>query len=174
MAQAAISDINLYATFRRLLAYPDEWHLERFREIWDEAPASLDDLRAQYLSLFEAGLPQPKCPLLESAYVDSRAPGEVVLENKLFYKHFGLQLLSQAPADHLLTQLEFLSWLEHCIDAGNEGPSLRIAQREFTDRHLIHWLPRAAAQCRGAEADGYADILDALLYACKDHEKPDE
>ena len=116
MAQDAL---NPYATFRFALAYPDERHLEMFRRLSEETPETLEELRSLYLRLFEAGLPYPQCPLLESHYVLNRPATEVVLENKLFYKHFGLQVESKAAPDHLLTQLEFLGWLEHCLAAGN-------------------------------------------------------
>jgi nitrate reductase assembly molybdenum cofactor insertion protein NarJ len=158
----AHDSINRFAAIRHALSYPDESHLALFRSFDEAAPDSLEELRALYVSLFEAGLPHPHCPMIESFYVTSRPAGEVVLENKLFYKHFGLELSSQVPADHLLAQLEFLAWLEHCRESGNEA-SLDIAdaQREFTERHLKH-LPRAASLARAAGGACYAAVLAML------------
>lgn len=158
MAEDTLNGLNLYATFRFAFSYPDERHLELF------AFQSLEELRSFYIALFEAGLPHPRCPLLESFYVPNRPATEVVLENKLFYKHFGLQLESKAAPDHLLTQLEFLSWIEYCRQAGNpDRSSLETAKRDFLVRHVIHWVPRAASLARQAGAGCYADLLDAFL-----------
>jgi nitrate reductase assembly molybdenum cofactor insertion protein NarJ len=148
---------------RSALGYPDEGRRQLLLAISPSTP-ELDELRSLYVSLFEAGLPHPLCPLLESHYVANRPAGEVVLGNKLFYKHFGLQVESKAAPDHLLMQLEFLSWLEHCIAAGNpERESLEKAREEFLDRHVNHWIPRAAALARRAGASCYAEALEAVV-----------
>ena len=103
--------INIFALFRFALSYPDERLHAWFREFSPDTPETLEELRALYIGLFEAGLPHPRCPLLESHYVENRPSTEVVLENKLYYQHFGLQIQSKAAPDSLLSQLEFLSWL---------------------------------------------------------------
>ena len=155
--------LNPFAAFRFLLGYPDERHLDLFRASGD-APATLDELRSTYISLFEAGMPRPACPLLESAYVLTRPPGEIVLENKLFYKHFGLEIRSDAAPDHLLTQLEFLSWLEYrkarCTDA-----AIDLAREDFLSRRLRPWIGKAAALADRAEGACYAQTLRELAAA---------
>jgi nitrate reductase assembly molybdenum cofactor insertion protein NarJ len=154
-------ELNVWATFRYSLGYPDpERHL-RFQALFDDVPGTLPDLRALYIRLFEAGAPQPQCPLLESAYVHNRPPGEIVLENKLFYQHFGLKVDTRAAPDHLLTQLEFLAWLDYCLQKGNEdSQSIIRGRHEFAQRHLAHWLPKAL---KLAESGGpYARLLAAL------------
>ena len=113
------STVNTWAVFRFALGYPDERHLERFAELCETVPETLTELRSLYIDLFEAGLPQPRCPLLESAWLLNRPAGDVVLENKLYYQTFGLEIDGRAAPDHLLTQLEFLAWLDHCEAAGN-------------------------------------------------------
>ena len=164
MAPDPVGELNPWAAFRFALAYPGEAHLAWFREFSSDAPASLEELRALYIRLFEAGAPQPRCPLLESHYLQSRPAGETVLENKLFYKHFGLELASSVPADHLLAQLEFLSWLEHCaVETG--GPEVARAREDFLSRHLRHWLPRAAELATRGDGECYAAVL-ALLEEC--------
>ena len=159
-----VSDtLNLWATFRFALSYPDERHLDRFAALSSKVPATVEELRAQYIQLFEAGLPQPKCPLLESAYAVNRSSGEIVLENKMFYQNFGLKLDSRAAPDHLLTQLEFLSWIDHCIAADNpESDGLARARREFLKRHVANWLPSATRLIRRHTVGCYARLLKSL------------
>jgi len=152
------ASLNVWAVFRFALGYPDERHLEHFG-----VAGTLEELRAQYIDLFEAGLPQPKCPLLESAYLLNRPAGDVILENKLFYQNFGLEIDGRAAPDHLLTQLEFLAWLDHCEAAGNTDPdSIARARSQFIERHLAHWVGQAANLARSANGGCYADILEAL------------
>jgi len=160
MVQDAISP---WATFRFALGYPDERHFERFRELFDETPATLEELRSLYIELFEAGLPQPRWPLLEGHYLLNRPVGEVVLENKLFFQHFGLRTASKAAPDHLLTQLEFLAWLDHCADSGNADlESIERARRDFVQRHLAHWVPKVARSLRQRQIPAYGEIFESL------------
>jgi DMSO reductase family type II enzyme chaperone len=155
--------VNPWSVYRFALSYPEERHWEILSGSFGDVPATLEDLRALYIELFEAGLPQPKCPLLENFYLPNRPPGEIVLENKLFYQHFGLKVQTKAAPDHLLTQLEFLSWLEHAIAAGNpDRASLERARRDFLDRHVAHWIPRAARSLADQNGRCYTGILEAL------------
>jgi DMSO reductase family type II enzyme chaperone len=155
--------LNTWAVFRFALGYPDERHCERFAELCETAPGTLEELRSLYIDLFEAGLPQPRCPLLESAWLLNRPAGDVVLENKLYYQNFGLEIDSRAAPDHLLTQLEFLSWLDHCEAAGNPNrEALERARTEFLKRHLAHWVGNLASLSRNAGGRCYADLLEAL------------
>ena len=154
--------VNQWAVFRFALGYPDERHLDPFG-----VAGTLEELRALYIDLFEAGLPLPKCPLLESAWLLNRPAGDVVLENKLFYQNFGLDIDSRAAPDHLLTQLEFLAWLDHCEEAGNpDCDSLERARTEFLERHVAHWVGSAAKLARSANGGCYAELLEALASAC--------
>ena len=156
--------MNVYALLRFALSYPDERHLELFRRTLSGVPATLEELRSLYITLFEAGLPHPCCPLLESFYVANRPSTEVVLENKLFYKHFDLSVQSKAAPDHLLTQLEFLSWLEHLLAAGHPDPeSVEAARSDFLKRHVSHWVPRAVARVRQAGGACYAELFEFLV-----------
>lgn len=160
MVQDAVSP---WATFRFALSYPDERHIARFGELFEDAPATLEELRALYIDLFEAGLPHPACPLIEGYYLLNRPAGEVVLENKLFFQHFGLHTPAQASPDHLLTQLEFLCWLDYCIDSGNpDRDSLERARTEYVNRHLAHWVPKAAKSLESRAAPCYAALFQAL------------
>jgi nitrate reductase assembly molybdenum cofactor insertion protein NarJ len=87
----------------------------------------------------------------------------VVLENKLYYQNFGLEIDDRAAPDHLLTQLEFLAWLDHCEAAGNAHPeSLQRARTEFLERHLAHWVGSLAHLSHNSDGGCYADLLEAL------------
>ena len=157
------STINTCAVFRFALGYPDERHLERFADLCQTVPPTLGELRSLYIDLFEAGLPQPRCPLLESAFLLNRPAGEVVLENKLYYQNFGLEIDGRPAPDHLLTQLEFLAWLDHCEAAGNaDTASVKRARVEFLERHLSHWVGSLAHQSENAGGSCYAEVLEAL------------
>ena len=85
----ATTALNHWAVFRFGLSYPDERHLERFAELCDNVPRALQELRSLYIDLFEAGLPQPRCPLLESASCqpNSRCCGAVVLPSVTHKPH---------------------------------------------------------------------------------------
>jgi len=160
MAQDAVSP---WATLRFALSYPDERHLGRFRELFLNTPGTLEELRSLYIQLFEAGLPQPRWPLLEGHYLLNRPVGEVVLENKLFFQHFGLRTTSKVAPDHLLTQLEFLTWLDHCTNVGNpDGESIECARRDFVQRHLAHWVPNVARALDEQGIPVYSEIFGAL------------
>lgn len=71
----------------------------------------------------------PSCPLIKGYYLLNRLAGDVVRENKLFFRHFGLQPTAQASPDHLLTQLEFLCWRIYCIDSGNRDRASLLRAR---------------------------------------------
>src|ERR1035437_7125937 len=106
---------------------------------------------------------QPRCPLLESAWLLNRPAGDVVLENKLYYQSFGLEIDGRAAPDHLLTQLEFLAWLDHCEAAGNADlESVQRARAEFLERHLSHWVGSLALLAENSGGGCYAERLEAL------------
>ncbi|HUI54546.1 MAG TPA: molecular chaperone TorD family protein [Bryobacteraceae bacterium] len=155
--------INTWAVFRFALGYPGETHRALLAEMCETEPPALEELRALYIDLFEAGLPQPKCPMLESAWLLNRPAGEVVLENKLFYQHFGLEIDGRAAPDHLLTQLEFLAWLEHCQATSASDPeSIKLARTDFLERHLSHWIGSLTHLARNANGGCYAEVLEDL------------
>jgi DMSO reductase family type II enzyme chaperone len=155
--------VNPWAVYRFALSYPSEQQWKALTESFTDVPATLEGLQALYIELFEAGLPGPKCPLLESFYVLNRPPGDILLENKLFYQHFGLTIETNAAPDHLLTQLEFLSWIEHAIAVGNpDRESLERARGDFIRRRLAHWVPRAARSLANQNGRCYSQILEGL------------
>jgi nitrate reductase assembly molybdenum cofactor insertion protein NarJ len=101
--------------------------------------------------------------LLESAWLLNRPAGDVILENKLYYQNFGLEIDGRAAPDHLLAQLEFLAWLDHCETAGNtDVESVQRARSEFLERHLSHWVGSLAHLAENSDGGCYAELLEAL------------
>jgi TorA maturation chaperone TorD len=88
-----------------------------------------------------------------------------VLENKLFYKHFGLEIRSNAAPDHLLTQLEFLSWLEYRAACAPD-PAVDRARDDFLNRRLRPWIGKAVSLAERAESGCYSETLRELAAAC--------
>jgi len=109
--------------------------------------SNYSDYEAAYIALFEVGVPEPPIPLLESAHSKRAVPQEIVLDCVNFYDVLGLRPSGTAfPADHLVTQLEFLAAVRFLRESesrtGNED-SLRRLERDFIHRHLLSWLPAA-------------------------------
>jgi nitrate reductase assembly molybdenum cofactor insertion protein NarJ len=157
------STVNTWAVFRFALGYPDERHMERLADLCETVPGTLADLRSLYIDLFEAGLPQPRCPLLESAWLLNRPAGDVVLENQLYYQSFGLEIDGRAAPDHLLTQLEFLAWLDHCEAAGNSGPESLQRRAGRVPGTAPGSLGRQSGHlAHNSDAGCYAELLEAL------------
>jgi DMSO reductase family type II enzyme chaperone len=178
---------DLYRFFARVFAPPSQEcfafltqpsTVEVLRNLWrhlgceGEFPefvwfATHDLYESAYIALFDVGLPQPVVPLFESAH-DKRHPAqEIALENTYFYEVLGLK---SDPAigvpDYLITQLEFLAAVsftqENSSDAATRG-SLARAKSEFLERHLLNWVPTAAAKLRKTEAPGFPLLMELLV-----------
>jgi len=102
---------------------------------------------AAYIALFEVGIPEPPVALLESAHSKRAVPQEIVLDCVNFYDVLELRPSGTAfPADHVVTQLEFLAAVRFLRDnspANENANSLRRLERDFIKRHLLSWLPVA-------------------------------
>jgi DMSO reductase family type II enzyme chaperone len=111
---------------------------------------SCEEYEATYIALFDVGIPEPPSPLFESAHDKTRPPQEIALENTMFYDALGLKWDSTcAVPDYLITQLEYLAavhyTLENARDPDTRG-SLAKLETDFLSRHLLNWLPAAAAK----------------------------
>jgi len=142
-------------SFRTLLKQLEEKLEGRPRRRLDGHLPDYPSYEAMYLALFEVGLSGPAVPLVESAHTSRAVPQEIVLECVNFYGVLGLEpSRSVFPADHLVTQLEFLAAVrylrEHEPDSG-KAESLQRLERDFLARHLLSWLP--AAQKKLAKLD---------------------
>lgn len=121
---------------------------------------------AAYIALFEVGVPEPPVPLLESALSKRAVPQEIVLDCVNFYEVLGLRPSGTAfPADHLVTQLEFLAAVRFLRDnnpGAKNADSLRRLERDFIERHLLSWLPAAEEKLCQLHPPIFTTLLDLL------------
>ncbi|MBI2842871.1 MAG: molecular chaperone TorD family protein [Armatimonadetes bacterium] len=182
-------DIDLYALFIRLLEKPRQGleHLIVNESLPDllqqlsahlglehvpdfDMPQSMQDAESRYLALFEVGLPVPPCPLNEAPYCRSEPPTRIIHENLLFYRMFDLDLSrdNRELPDHILNQLEFLSYLTRLMERTVQ-PETRVATRaakdDFIERHLLSWVPKARLKLNALDEQLYETIF-ALLELC--------
>jgi len=146
--------------FHRVLA--DGSYLAALTSITAEAVAcdtmlpftqcSFADFEADYIYLFQMGRGgKPIIALTAGDHKElSQEQGrpEFLLQYTAWYKHFGLKINENEGAnelpDHLVCQLEFISWLSHLEDTAEDNGALqhgyRSAQRDFLQRHLQPFL----------------------------------
>ncbi len=122
-----------------------------------------EEHQARYIACFEVGLPGPPVPLLASHYNHREPVTAVIHEHILFCRRFGASLAAdnREPADHLLTELAFLVWLDELMLRDGAGvPSLLQARRDFLKRQAAGWPKQAAAE---AVEKGLPAVYRALL-----------
>lgn len=129
-----------------------------------------------YIALFEVGVPEPPVPLLESAHSKRTVPQEIVLDCVNFYDVLGLRPSGSAfPADHLVTQLEFLAAVRYLREhqAGPEGAEpLRRLERDFIERHLLNWLQTAQEKIDRIAPPFFPTLLRLLTALMKREANP--
>ena len=111
-------------------------------------------------------MPGPPAPLLESSYSKSTAAQNIVLECVNFYDVLGLRPSGSAfPANHLVTQLEFLAAVRYVRDnepVPERQEPLRRLERDFIERHVLNWLPSAQAKLDRLNPPLFPALLRAL------------
>ena len=118
----------------------------------------LNELKREYSGLFEVGSDGPPVPIREDLQTGQRGGTREQLVR--FYNYFNYSLdekFAWAP-DHLSVQLEFMHVL--CFreaSTEDERLSFQLAQADFTERHLVKWVPRLL--------DGVESISPESLYA---------
>jgi DMSO reductase family type II enzyme chaperone len=137
---------------------------------------SFQEYEATYIALFDVGIPEPPVSLFESAHDKSRPPQEIALENTWFYDALGLRWDSScAVPDYLITQLEFLAavhyTLENAQDSATRG-SLAKLETDFLSRHLLNWVPTAAAKLNSNSPSTFGPLM--ILLAAFLHNRRDE
>lgn len=188
----AASRSRLYRILERAFSFPDapfhlslqrEEFLRELLEIDGDLPYSLplpehpelgaegaavpyQDFQAEYIRLFDVGVAKPPCPLYGGLYLGGRK--KVMEELVRFYDYFGLhrsQPSSELP-DHITVELEFMHFLTFkevdALHRGRDRTSYVLAQRDFLDRHLARWLPRARKTLEQHEALPFFAGLFAL------------
>ena len=133
---------------------------------------SYEEYEATYIALFDVGIPEPPVPLFESAHDKTKPAQEIALENTWFYDALGLKWDSRcAVPDYLITQLEFMAavhyTLEHAQDSGTSR-SLGKLETDFLGRHMLNWLPAAAAKLKSVPASAFGPFMSLLLSFLQD------
>jgi len=142
-----------------------------------------DMFQAEYVSLFELGVPEPPCPLREIAFRGGEAslevkqftpnmvvtmPGLLLLLNlEEQYRSEGLEY-QKYPPDHLVVELEFMHYLAtkeyKLLVDGKVKDAMNVVEKEktFLSTHL-EWVNKL---CKCVESksrlDFYKHIVKAL------------
>ena len=186
-AQPGWEQLDLYRFFAHVLGSPTReryalLHSREFaaslRQLWQELLCegefpevagfrSFAQYEAAYIALFDVGAPEPPVPLVESAHHKAIPAQQIALENVLFYEVLGLHVnAARSFADHLFTQLEFLSAVRFAGDqspAAESRANLARLERDFLHRHLLNWLPAAEAKLRRLDPPLFPTFLCLLL-----------
>lgn len=117
----------------------------------DRAPDATA-LEVDYIRLFEVGVGKPFCPPYEGSHRNGRM--KLMEDLVRFYEHFGLIAHPDDLPDHVCTELQFMHYLafKQAAIASVDGlqADITLAQHDFLDRHLCHWLPRLEARLGSA------------------------
>jgi DMSO reductase family type II enzyme chaperone len=141
-------------------------------------PQRFEDFESGYIELFQMGRRGKPLVSLNAGDHDTlnteASRPEFLLQYADWYRHFGLKTDEQEDAnqlpDHLVCQLEFLSWLAHLEDTASEDAGLRLgyrmAQRDFIQRHLLPFLDILVKQLQHNSDVAGADFFHACAELC--------
>ena len=127
---------------------------------------SYEEYEATYIALFDVGIPEPPVPLFESAHDKTKPAQEIALENTWFYDALGLKWDSRcAVPDYLISQLEF--WLL-CTTPSRmrriwHQPKSGKLETDFLGRHMLNWVPQAAAKLNSVSPSAFGPFMSLLL-----------
>ncbi len=127
---------------------------------------SYEEYEATYIAIFDVGIPEPPVSLFESAHDKSRPPQEIALENTMFYDALGLKWNSScAVPDYLMSQLEFLAAVHYTFENAPDATasrSLAKLETDYLDRHLLNWVPTAAAKLNNSSPTVFGPLMILL------------
>ncbi|MGB9103258.1 MAG: molecular chaperone TorD family protein [Terriglobales bacterium] len=133
---------------------------------------SYQEYEATYIALFDVGIPEPPVPLFESAHDKTRPAQEIALENTMFYDALGLRWDSScAVPDYLITQLEFLAAVHYTLENAQDSAtrcSLAKLETDFLGRHLLNWVPTAAAKLKSNSPSAFGPLTILLAAFLQD------
>ena len=133
----------------------------------------LNELKRAYSSLFEVGSNGPPCPIREDLQTGQRAGTREDLIRFYNFFHYKLDEKFAWAPDHLSVELEFMHYLCY-LEASAEGDakSFQLAQCDFTERHLVRWVPELAAGVAATSADSvYCRVIAVINdFLTADHE----
>jgi len=130
----------------------------------------LDQLKYEYSALFEVGSDGPPCPIREDLHTGQRKGTREDLVR--FYSHFNYKLEEKFAwiPDHLSVELEFMHFL--CFreaSAESDAVSYQLAQVDFSERHLVNWVPELAKSVAKVATDSIyrraIDVIEQFLAA---------
>ena len=128
--------------------------------------SAYEEYEATYIALFDVGIPEPPVSLFESGHDKTRAAQEIALENTWFHDTLGLRWDSRcATPDYLITQLEFLAAVRYTLENAREGAAnqdLARLEADFLSRHLLNWVPGAAAKLDRLSPSAFGPFLSLL------------
>ncbi|MDP6675217.1 MAG: molecular chaperone TorD family protein [Gammaproteobacteria bacterium] len=124
----------------------------------------LDKLKYEYSALFEVGGDGPPCPIREDLQTGQRKGTREDLVR--FYNYFNYKLeekFAWAP-DHLSVELEFMHFLCYReASAETDATSYQLAQADFSERHLVCWVPELASSVARVASDSiYRRVIDTV------------
>ncbi len=124
----------------------------------------LATLKTEYSALFEIGSDGPPCSIREDLQTGQRTGTREDLIR--FYNYFNYKLeekFAWAP-DHLSVELEFMHFLCYReASAGADAASYQLAQVDFSQRHLVRWVPQLAkGVARVASGSIYRRAMDTI------------
>ena len=159
----AVSRATAYAIFSLLISSPHEvnprdkitdiqlselpfdFDLEKIMN--DFSLNDEDTLKKQFSALFEIGDHGPPIPIREDLFLNQ--PAKLKEDFVRFYVHFGYELDEgfHWQMDHLSIQLEFMHFLAMGeFEEQKDKLSYQLGQLDFTQKHLINWVPKLAEQ----------------------------
>jgi len=131
-----------------------------------------EEYEATYIALFDVGIPEPPVPLFESAHDKTKPAQEIALENTWFYDVLGLQWDARfAVPDYLITQLEFLAAVHFTLENARDADASRSLVRletDFLGRHMLNWVPTAAARLNNVSPSALGPFMSLLLAFLQD------
>ena len=117
------------------------------------SPPEYPEIESAYLVAFETtGENDGFCALNEGNYRKDVPRGELLVELKSLYEHFGLALSKKDAdlPDRLDAELEFMHFLTHkaaeALESGEDPSAYVKAQRDFQQNHLVNWV-KGLAHC---------------------------
>lgn len=141
----------------------------------EQTPENWADHESRYLACFEVGMPSPPVPLLASHYQKREPAPRIIHEHILFYRSFGLAApdRQQAPADHLVYQLDYLIYLDKLLQQQRFDPdSIYWARIDFISRHMQRWTADANREAQEkCLPKVYRTLLAVLAAAVVDDQK---
>jgi len=124
----------------------------------------LDELKRQYSGLFEVGSGGPPVPIREDLQTGQRSGTREELVRFYNYFHYALAEKYAWAPDHLSVQLEFMHVL--CFreaESETDKLSYQLAQADFTERHLLKWVPRLSENTDSVSPGSlYARVITVL------------